>query len=211
MMLDVDVVDTQSLAYNFTPIEVKTYNRYTAASVLIRRRSAKLKGPLQCAKPGLKMKLFKGIVAAIITVTLSSQTLCAPPQSAPSTIQILVTYVIPSKTANATYEMKNLYHFINSTSYLFEPPFSRFPPQINTQSCTLNQMQKNTFPVPTTATGNFTAQMNHIIRVYLQTLVKANLLQGPLTDDMVTIYRNYVLLYSLQNVVKEVTTCVFYL
>ena len=37
-------------------------------------------------------------------------------------------------------------------------------------------MQKNTFPVPTTATGNFTAQMNHIIRVYLQTLVKANLL-----------------------------------
>ena len=53
----------------------------------------------------LKMKLFKGIIAAIITVTLSSQTLCAPPQSAPSTIQILVTYVIPSKTANATYEV----------------------------------------------------------------------------------------------------------
>ena len=37
-------------------------------------------------------------------------------------------------------QMKNLYHFINSTSYLFEPPFSRFPPQINTQSCTLNQV-----------------------------------------------------------------------
>ena len=36
-------------------------------------------------------------------------------------------------------------------------------------------MQKNTFPVPTTTTGNFTAQMNHIIRVYLQTLVKGNL------------------------------------
>ena len=51
------------------------------------------------------MKLFKGIIAAIITVTLSSQTLCAPPQSAPRTIQILVTYVIPSKTANATYEV----------------------------------------------------------------------------------------------------------
>ena len=38
------------------------------------------------------------------------------------------------------------------------------------------QMHKNTFPVPTTATGNFTAQMNHIIRVYLQTLVQGNLL-----------------------------------
>ena len=52
----------------------------------------------------LKMKLFKGIIAAIITVTLSLQTLCAPPQSA-LTIQILVTYVIPSTTANATYEV----------------------------------------------------------------------------------------------------------
>ena len=51
------------------------------------------------------MELFKGIIAAIITVTLSSQTLCAPPQSTPSTIQNLVTYVIPSKTANATYEV----------------------------------------------------------------------------------------------------------
>ena len=50
------------------------------------------------------MKLFKGIIAAIITVTLSLQTLCAPPQSA-LTIQILVTYVIPSTTANATYEV----------------------------------------------------------------------------------------------------------
>ena len=38
------------------------------------------------------------------------------------------------------------------------------------------QMHKNTFPVPTTATGNFTAQMNHIIRVYHQTLVQGNLL-----------------------------------
>ena len=28
---------------------------------------------------------------------------------------------------------------------------------------------------------------------------------------MVTTYRNYVLLYSLKNVVKEVATCVFYL
>ena len=37
-------------------------------------------------------------------------------------------------------------------------------------------MQKNTFPVPTTATANFTAQMDHIIRVYFQTLVKGNLL-----------------------------------
>ena len=37
-------------------------------------------------------------------------------------------------------QMRNMYHFINSTSYLFEPPFSRFPPQINTQSCTLNQV-----------------------------------------------------------------------
>ena len=33
--------------------------------------------------------------------------------------------------------------------------------------------------------------------------------QGPLTDDMVTIYRNYVVLYSLSDVIKEVSTCAY--
>ena len=36
-----------------------------------------------------------------------------------------------------------------------------------------------------------------------------SLQQGPLTDDMVTIYRNYVILYSLRDVIKEVAICVY--
>ncbi|CAH3178174.1 unnamed protein product [Porites lobata] len=163
--------------------------------------------------------------------------------------------------------MKNLYQFITSTSYLKEPPFAKFPPQINTQSCTSNQllkdnatiayekmdifksplymalsyeenqgplhnslaqvlwdistyvnastvmlsreMQNKGFPVPTTAYGNSTAQMNRDIRVYLQALVNINLLKGPITDDKVTIYRNYVVLHSLSGVIKEAAVCVY--
>ena len=38
------------------------------------------------------------------------------------------------------------------------------------------QMRNKGFPVPTTAYGNSTAQMNRDIRVYLQALVNINLL-----------------------------------
>ena len=41
---------------------------------------------------------------------------------------------------NYFFQMKSLYHFIASTSYLQEPPFSQFPPQVNTQSCTSNKV-----------------------------------------------------------------------
>ena len=38
-----------------------------------------------------------------------------------------------------------------------------------------------------------------------------SLQKGPVTNDMVTIYRNYVVLYSLSDVIKEVAICVLYL
>ena len=41
---------------------------------------------------------------------------------------------------NYFFQMKSLYQFIASTSYLQEPPFSQFPPQVNTQSCTSNKV-----------------------------------------------------------------------
>ena len=41
---------------------------------------------------------------------------------------------------NFFFQMKSLYQFIASTSYLQEPPFSQFPPQVNTQSCTSNKV-----------------------------------------------------------------------
>ena len=36
--------------------------------------------------------------------------------------------------------MRNLNQFITSSSYVKEPPFANFPPQINTESCTSKQV-----------------------------------------------------------------------
>ena len=50
--------------------------------------------------------------------------------------------------SNFFIQMKGLYQFIASTSYLQEPPFSQFPPQVNTQSCTSNKVSTQTFNPP---------------------------------------------------------------
>ena len=51
------------------------------------------------------MEISKVLIATIIVATLTSQTLSAPLHSTPSTLQVLVTYVIPEKTTNATQEV----------------------------------------------------------------------------------------------------------
>ena len=51
------------------------------------------------------MEISKVLIATIIVATLSSDTLSAPLSSTPSTLQVLVTYVIPEKTTNATQEV----------------------------------------------------------------------------------------------------------
>ena len=51
------------------------------------------------------MEISKVLIATIIVATLSSETLSAPLSSTPSTLQVLVTYVIPEKTTNATQEV----------------------------------------------------------------------------------------------------------
>ena len=51
------------------------------------------------------MEISKVLIATIIVATLSSQTLSATLSSTPSTLQALVTYVIPEKTTNATQEV----------------------------------------------------------------------------------------------------------
>ena len=51
------------------------------------------------------MEISKVLIATVIVATLSSQTLSAPLSSTPSTLQVLVTYVIPEKTTNATQEV----------------------------------------------------------------------------------------------------------
>ena len=52
-----------------------------------------------------KMELLKILITTIIATTLRSQSLGAPMYSTPSTLQSLVTYLIPQKTANATQEV----------------------------------------------------------------------------------------------------------
>ena len=51
------------------------------------------------------MEISKVLIATIIVATLSTQTLSAPLHSTPGTLQVLVTYVIPEKTTNATQEV----------------------------------------------------------------------------------------------------------
>ena len=51
------------------------------------------------------MELLKILITTIIVSTLRSQSLGAPMYSTPSTLQSLVTYLIPQKTANATQEV----------------------------------------------------------------------------------------------------------
>ena len=51
------------------------------------------------------MEISKVLIATIIVATLRSKTLSAPLSSTPSTLQFLVTYVIPEKTTNATQEV----------------------------------------------------------------------------------------------------------
>ena len=51
------------------------------------------------------MEISKVLIATIVVATLNSQTLSVPIRSTPSTLQVLVTYVIPQKTINATQEV----------------------------------------------------------------------------------------------------------
>ena len=51
------------------------------------------------------MEVSKVLIAAIIVATLSSEALSAPLQSSPSTVEVLVTYVIPQRVINATQEV----------------------------------------------------------------------------------------------------------
>jgi len=51
------------------------------------------------------MEISKVLIATIIVATLSLQTFSAPLSSTPSTLQVLVAYVIPEKTTNATQEV----------------------------------------------------------------------------------------------------------
>lgn len=69
-----------------------------------------------------KMELLKILITTIIMSTLRSQSLGAPMYSTPSTLQSLVTYLIPQKTTNATQEVwksKTIKYFFQKISMFF--------------------------------------------------------------------------------------------
>ncbi|KAJ7392534.1 hypothetical protein OS493_012205 [Desmophyllum pertusum] len=51
------------------------------------------------------------------------------------------------------------------------------------------------------------AKLNELTRVYLNTLVQKNLVTLTITNDVMKRYRNYVIIYMLRDVVKEIDPC----
>ncbi|PFX32614.1 hypothetical protein AWC38_SpisGene2558 [Stylophora pistillata] len=60
-------------------------------------------------------------------------------------------------------------------------------------------LRKNSYPVPSTPTSVPEANLDQKSRNYL-----TNFVTGTITDDMVKRYRNYVILYTLKDVIQEV-------
>ncbi|KAJ7392525.1 hypothetical protein OS493_012196 [Desmophyllum pertusum] len=79
---------------------------------------------------------------------------------------------------------------------------------LNSTASTLrHEILKNGFSVP--GGQNLTeAQLDHYTRQYLQALVDNKLVTLAITDDVVKVYRNYAILYTLDDVIKQVYTCV---
>lgn len=52
------------------------------------------------------------------------------------------------------------------------------------------------------------ASLDHFTRAYLQAMVNSKRLSLAITDDVMKTYRNYVVLYTLKDVLNDVLTCV---
>ena len=79
------------------------------------------------------MELLKILITTIIASTLRSQSLGAPMYSTPSTLQSLVTYLIPQKTTNATQEVwksKMIKYFFQKISVFFGNCAKVFPTNV---------------------------------------------------------------------------------
>ena len=79
------------------------------------------------------MELLKILITTIIASTLRSQSLGAPMYSTPSTLQSLVTYLIPQKTTNATQEVwksKMIKYFFQKISAFFGNCAKAFPTNV---------------------------------------------------------------------------------
>ncbi|XP_027039112.1 uncharacterized protein LOC113667491 [Pocillopora damicornis] len=69
----------------------------------------------------------------------------------------------------------------------------------NTAMRLRHKLTKNSYPVPSTPTSVPEANLDQLSREYLTKFVT-----GTITDDMVKRYRNYVILYTLKDVIQEV-------
>lgn len=69
------------------------------------------------------------------------------------------------------------------------------------------EIRRNEYQMPTTQHLS-KVQMNHYTRDYLQAMVEQNRLSITITEDVVEIYRNYVILYTLKDVIlHDVLRC----
>ncbi|XP_029194412.2 uncharacterized protein [Acropora muricata] len=64
------------------------------------------------------------------------------------------------------------------------------------------------FPVPSVQTNTSETDLDHFCRGYLQSLVNNNLISLVITNDVVKIYRNYLIVYTLKAVNVEISNCI---
>ncbi|CAH3178184.1 unnamed protein product [Porites lobata] len=91
------------------------------------------------------MEFCKIIISAIIAAVLNSLAHSAPVHNTPSTVELFLISVLPSRVTNATQEMKNVHQFITSSSYLED--MGLLLPNINRQGCTSSQQWKDKLPI----------------------------------------------------------------
>ncbi|XP_078355938.1 uncharacterized protein LOC144640730, partial [Oculina patagonica] len=115
----------------------------------------------------------------------------------------LSNYISPLYMAYSYEEKQGLQH-IQLAQVLRETSF-----YLNSTVTTLrHELLRRKFPLPAGQVILEEKQLNQYTREYLQILVDKKVLTLVITDNVVKIYRNYVILYTLHDVISEVFTCV---
>ncbi|KAL9983898.1 hypothetical protein ACROYT_G006144 [Oculina patagonica] len=114
----------------------------------------------------------------------------------------LATFVSPLYMAYSYEELQGpqhirLAHSLTDTSFYLN----------STVSTLRHDIMKNKFPVPSSQSMSET-DLDRYTREYLQTLVDHKIVSLTITDDVVKIYRNYVIVYTMHDVISQVYSCV---
>ncbi|CAH3184037.1 unnamed protein product [Porites evermanni] len=178
-----------------------------------------------------EMEILNIIIAAITAATFNSVAHSAPVYNTPSTLELLVTAVIPSRVTNASLEAWNdkLPIAYKQLTVFRSPLYLAFSYEENqrplhsiladalwdtsvfvnaTTAMLIREMRERAISVPPVTSEISESNLNRYVRDFLQGLVDDSIVNLSINDDLVKIYRNYVILYSLSSVIEEASICV---